>query len=137
MHDSVHDPKYQPQNTTEQMLVTALLGKLRGDAVEYFCKISKTWVPSTAENVIMHRQYRLKAKETSLPITPEMWAMLDDQWQYAAMDDNGDIYIFTDRPDKRAICWAYGSGDVVEITQILKIDITGIDWATSLTKRPA
>lgn len=64
------------------------------------------------------------------------WEWIDDRYQWAAMDEDGYLWLYTAEPQISAKRWCFEYGGYHYLNDILKIDTTGIDWRTSLTKRP-
>ncbi|WP_294833297.1 hypothetical protein [uncultured Gilliamella sp.] len=124
--------KLTPQNVKQEHLVQILLAKMQGIEVEFYSSLNKEWVTSGTRNVYVNTNYRIKTHE--LPITKEMWAMIDKEWKWAAKDVDGIIYFYTNEPlfcKDRLIC---DGGSYTK--SIFALDTDDIDWRQSLTKRP-
>lgn len=124
--------KLTPQNSEQEHMVQILLAKMQGFEVEHFaCGV---WCHSPSNYFDFKSIYRIKPHE--LPITREMWGMLDKKWKWAAKDENDQIYFYTDEPyvfgDYNY--WCVRGGRCIK--SILAINADGIDWQKSLTKRP-
>lgn len=124
--------KLTPQNSEQELMVQILLAKMQGFEVEHFaCGV---WRHSPSNYFDFKSIYRIKPHE--LPITREMWGMLDKKWKWAAKDENDQIYFYTDEPyvfgDYNY--WCVRGGRCIK--SILAINADGIDWRKSLTKRP-
>lgn len=124
--------KLTPQNSEQELMVQILLAKMQGFEVEHFaCGV---WCHSPSNYFDFKSIYRIKPHE--LPITREMWGMLDKKWKWAAKDENDQIYFYTDEPyvfgDYNY--WCVRGGRCIK--SILAINADGIDWRKSLTKRP-
>lgn len=67
------------------------------------------------------------------------WVLIDDKWQYAAMDENGIIWFFDEMPytdlDESSSEWLCPF-DADFTRNPLKIATEGVHWKYSLTKRP-
>ncbi|MDF7671143.1 hypothetical protein PT276_08065 [Orbaceae bacterium ESL0721] len=98
---------------------------------------SRGWVAHYAIRLpdLARKKYRIKPKATPLPIP---WEVIPSNWKFAAMDSDGEVFIFTGEPYilERGLQWWCRSAFEVRFADILKIDTTGIDWRKSLTKRP-
>jgi hypothetical protein len=82
---------------------------------------------------LLDRVYRLNpAPSTPLNLP---WEWIADHYQWAVMDEDHRVYVLVNKPRVVGKCWSK-SGSNFYLNMILKIDTTGIDWRTSLTKRP-
>lgn len=126
--------KLTPQYEEQEHMVQILLAKMQGIDVEFYDNLRDEWVTSTSYAVVVGENYRIKSHE--LPITKEMWAVIDKKWKFASMDENGKVYFCTDKPYLRLAenCWVVGCGHWQK--SILAINTDGIDWRKSLTRRP-
>ena len=126
--------KLTPQNTTQEHMIQILLAMMQGIDVEYYDVIDCRWTTASCKTVYLEFNYRVKPHE--LPITREMWAMIDKKWKWAAEDGNGDVYFHTAKPliSKSAGIWHTGGDELCRCA--LMINTNGIDWQKSLTKRP-
>lgn len=74
--------------------------------------------------------YRIKEKNYSLSIP---WELIDDTWQWAAMDEDGMVYFYVDEPNEGFSEW-YSDYDYVGSP--LKIETPNPEyWEKTLTKR--
>lgn len=126
--------KLKPQDAEQEHMVQILLAKMQGIEVELYDRIGKEWITSATSAVYVNTNYRIKSHE--LPITREMWAMIDKEWKWAAMDKDGVIYFYKDEPCIFADNDFWFPGDDSYHESILAINTDGIDWRKSLTKRP-
>ena len=124
--------KLTPQNAEQQHMVQILLAKMQGFEVEHFA--CGDWHHSPSNYFDFKSTYRIKSHE--LPITREMWAMIDEKWKWAAEDGSGDVYFYTAKPliSKSAGIWLSGGDEQCRCA--LMINTNGIDWRKSLTRRP-
>ena len=124
--------KLTPQNTEQEHMVQILLAKMQGVEVEHFAY--GVWCHSPSNYFNFESTYRIKSH--GLPITREVWAMIDKKWKWAAKDEHGPIYFYTDKPCIFAQngCWRVNNGDWLK--SILAINANSIDWRKSLTRRP-
>lgn len=82
-------------------------------------------------------EYRIaKPKATPLPITPEMWAMIDPKYKFAYLNHIGDVWFSMEE-----IKWNGGAWDLKGLISNhcespLAIDTAGIVPELSLTERP-
>ncbi|MDF7671131.1 hypothetical protein PT276_08005 [Orbaceae bacterium ESL0721] len=81
------------------------------------------------------KNYLINSKATPLPIP---WEIIPSKWKFAAMDFDGEVYMFNGEPYvlERGYHWSCRSEVDSRIVDIINIDTTGIDWRKSLTKRP-
>lgn len=124
--------KLTPQNTEQEHMVQILLAIMQGVAVEYYDVIDRRWETVSHKTIYLEFDYRIKSHE--LPITREMWAMIDKKWKWAAKDNDGGVWFYVDRPSKSDYCWSADSQGCALNALVLNTD--GIDWRKSLTKRP-
>ena len=125
--------KLTPQNAEQEHMIQIVLAKMQGFEVE-IQRPDGGWSTSTHDVMSIDLVYRIKSH--GLPITREVWAMIDKKWKWAAKDEHGPIYFYTNKP---CICissgqWCVGGGHCLK--SILAINTDGIDWQKSLTKRP-
>lgn len=72
-------------------------------------------------------------------INSDIWEMVDKDFEYMAMDANGDIYLYKYKPELEDDHWDADDRDedYEEISEyVLNIDTDNIDWRYSLVKRP-
>ena len=63
-----------------------------------------------------------------------MWAMIGEEWKWAAKDEDGRVWFYTKKPFIDDDFWISFPGKCAENVCVLKTN--GIDWRRSLTKRP-
>ena len=64
----------------------------------------------------------------------ELLEYLPEKYKYTAIDKDGDVYVYTDKPIKRKNLWGYGvSKEHLNISMNIK---NKPDWKKSLRKRP-
>ena len=124
--------KLTPQNAQQEHMVQILLAKMQGVEVELYDRIGKEWITSATSAVYVNTNYRIKSHE--LPITREMWAMIDEKWKWAAKDSDGEVYFYTNNPSLENCFWRCYFGE--HSGCVLSIDTDDIDWRKSLTRRP-
>lgn len=124
--------KLTPQNAEQEHMVQILLAKMQGLEVEFYDNYCEKWVTTIVSYINLDANYRIKSHE--LPITREMWAMIDKEWKWAAMDEEGDVWFYKEKPYNTGDCWYAGSWGYT--LNLLAIDTDGIDWRKSLTRRP-
>lgn len=80
--------------------------------------------------------YRTKPKEYKKLNVP--WRVIDETWKYAAMDDDGELFLFEEKPTWKNNLWIdyLEDGECIQLYNILKLDTTGIVAEHSLTQRP-
>ncbi|OCG33678.1 MULTISPECIES: hypothetical protein [unclassified Gilliamella] len=125
--------KLTPQNEHQEHMVQVLLAKMQGIRVEY--KVDDNdWCLAGHDCVSLDIKYRIVPQPTPLPISREMWAMINEKWKYAAMDKDGEVYFYINEPyaDKDDTDWNNSSGEYCR--SVLSFNIDGINWSLSLTK---
>ena len=124
--------KLTPQSAQQEHMVQILLAKMQGVEVELYDRIGKEWITSATSAVYVDTNYRIKSHE--LPITREMWAMIDKEWKWAAKDKDGEVCFYKEKPFKTNRYW-YAASDHYALN-VLTLNTDGIDWRKSLTRRP-
>ena len=124
--------KLTPQNAQQEHMVQILLAKMQGVEVELYDRIGEEWITSATSAVYVDTNYRIKSHE--LPITREMWAMIDKEWKWAAKDSDGDVSFYKEEPFIIGRYWCSMSDD--HALNVLTLNTDGIDWRKSLTRRP-
>ena len=76
-------------------------------------------------------EYRIKEKDYSLDIP---WEFIDDKWKWTAMDDDGLVYIYTEKPLLESDGWWYQSSQHAPLPLKIKPDVKF--WDKTLTERP-
>lgn len=78
------------------------------------------------------------SSERATPIKGIPWEVIDRKWNWAAMDDDGCICLYDNKPRRLSENWTYAGteDDYFYVQGYFKLDTTGVDWTTSLTKRP-
>lgn len=109
-----------------------------GKDIESKClRDADDWGSHEARLFLHDYEYRVaQPKATPLPITPEMWAMIDLRYEWAYLNQRGHVYFC-----KQKIKWDGGGWDTFgqaagHCESPLSIDTTGIIPELSLTKRP-
>lgn len=126
--------KLTPQNKHQEHTVQVLLAKMQGIPVEFGC--SNDWREVHSELAGFTFEYRIVQRPTPLPISHEMWRMINKKWKWAVKDKGGNVWFYTHEPSlgKEKDIWVCHAGDYCR--SILIINTDGIDWKQSLTKRP-
>ena len=124
--------KLTPQNAQQEHMVQILLAKMQGGEVELYDRFGKGWITSATSAVYLNTNYRIKSHE--LPITREMWAMIDKEWKLAAKDSDGKVSFYKEEPLIIGRYWCPISDD--HALNVLTLNTDGIDWRKSLTRRP-
>ena len=123
--------KLTPQNAQQEHMVQILLAKMQGVDVQILNPIGG-WSISTHDVICIDSIYRIKSHE--LPITREMWAMIDKEWKLAAKDSDGKVSFYKEEPLIIGRYWCPISDD--HALNVLTLNTDGIDWRKSLTRRP-
>lgn len=110
--------------------------------VEYTYSHGNSWYSKDSVCVEFYNDtiYRTKPKEYKKLDIP--WQHIDEKWKWAAMDGDGEIFLFEDKPNFEGCSstelWIISSskGKYANLHDILKLDTTGIVAEHSLTQRP-
>jgi hypothetical protein len=106
------------------------------DDVDMYDPTHHSWYPvpgSASPNsyIMLNGIYRtIHRKKMDIP-----WDMIRTEFNCAAMDEDGKIYLYSNAPSRRSVSWA-GDMNVQSCRCPLKIDTTGIEWRHSLVWRP-
>lgn len=125
-----------------QRILPAVQAGAEGKEIESrYLRAGDDWGTHTARMFLLDHEYRVaQPKATPLPITPEMWAMIDPVYKFAVLTKGScqsKIVVFTsDKPEFRGDSWGYAKVEDV-CSSPLAIDITGIVPELSLTERPS
>lgn len=98
------------------------------------------WLPKDTVIFNNDMQYRIaKPKATPLPITPEMWAMIDQKYKWAVLVkgafEKTNVVFTAEKPERNAEMWDF-SNVITLCFSPLTIDTTGIVPELSMTERP-
>jgi hypothetical protein len=126
--------KLTPQDEHQEHMVQILLAKMQGLTVE--SKIKNIWGWSNPSDIFLDSEYRIAPKLTPLALSREMWAMIDKKWNYAAMDRDGRVFFYNIKPHIDMVFKSWGNDSAHTVGCALAINIEGINWKQSLTKRP-
>ncbi len=87
-----------------------------------------------AQKIIdFYESNKKESEETSnVPdITPE-WDKIPEGFDFVAVDEDGEEYAFTSEPYSLSACWVKGAN----VFTGRKLNMAGIDWTKTLSKRP-
>ena len=90
------------------------------------------WIPNWnwEEN-----DYRIKPQPAPIPMTIP-WEAIDEKWQWAAMDSDGSVYLYTGQPLVAKAFWIDGDIGYHIGANCLKINKGTVSWDNSLQQRP-
>lgn len=78
--------------------------------------------------------YRVKEEDYTLDIP---WEMIDERWKWAAMDNDGRVYLYIEEPHTGSGQFGVDVWPVAEYASFLKISLPDTKhWDKTLTKRP-
>lgn len=83
-----------------------------------------------------------KVEESQPEVTPTQkklnipWSMIKSKFNYCAMDEDGDVRVFENKPFLNSTNWQDELGKWEYLSKILEIDTRGINWKESLCERP-
>lgn len=109
---------------------------------QFWNECFEEWQENTILNPIkIYRVIRPKEEDSSERATPIKgipWEVIDRKWNWAAMDMDGCICLYDNKPRRLSENWAYAGteDDYFYVQGYFKLDMTGVEWTTSLTKRP-
>ena len=97
------------------------------------------WIDTSYPEWWEFNKYRIKPKEQKKLNIP--WELIKPEFTQAAMDENGEVFVFTEEISLIATGGYWCSNDryvgkYTIISESLTIDTDGIDWKESLTQRP-
>lgn len=118
-----------PVTDQEKMLTMALLRKIRGQGLESY---QGKWVKARCNYISIDEDYRKLVEKTPLELP---WQFIKKEFNYAAMDEDGEIYVYEDIPAIKDGCWDHITSRLISYA-VLDIKTEGINWELSLTKRP-
>ena len=92
------------------------------------------WIVTNTPEWLPRSIYRLQPepmRDISLP-----WAALDARWQWAALDDGGNVWVYAELPDLGTSIWKTGHS-CLEVTDLFaNFDPGNKPWNESLIRRP-
>ena len=99
--------------------------------LQYWDKIDCMWIEKKGTLLGAEGIHRIKPKQKrQLPIP---WQFVKPEFEWAAMDEDRRIYVFTAEPFIDGDGWYHESYEAIAA---LTIDTTNINWKESLTQRP-
>lgn len=102
------DKSLTPQNDKERELIRVVLAAVRDEDVEYRNASKDGWQPAhKLQRMLYQNEYRITPKPTPLPISAEMWAMIDPKYKCAVMAPSGAVYFSAEKPEKLADSWSH------------------------------
>lgn len=102
---------------------------VEGDS-EYFSN-EGVWEESRNAFISLNSAYRTRQHKLEIP-----WEHIKPEFKWAAMDEIGDVYVYSTKPRMRTVEWRQEMGYSININELLNIDTSGIDWRESLAQRP-
>lgn len=116
-----------------------LLDALIDGKVEYLDQISNkfTHVASFKSMDFLNLFSVLRTKPVKRLAIP--WEHIKPEYRWAAMDRDGEVYIYDAQPTicKIEFFWGDNGSNYRAVDFLSSIDIEGIDWRDSLVERPA
>lgn len=122
-----------------QRILPVVQAGAEGKEIEFkYSRVNDSWNKKEGCGFGKDFEYRIaKPKATPLPITPEMWAMIDPRCKWAVMTNESDVlFIGGGTPKHDGNIWLFPDLEVAGITSF-DIDTTGIVPELSLTERPS
>ncbi len=118
-------------NSEDQLII---IEAVKNNNLQIYDGIRDSWRQDESKHVSTYEIYRTTPqKELNIP-----WELLHPKWEWAAMDEDLEVYVYEDEPEDSFNYWYNPRGDYLKITDLFAnpIDIGGIDWEESLTQRP-
>ena len=124
------------KSTAEKVAV--MQAYLSGEALEATTDDVSSWVEwGTHQEPTWNWEkcdYRVKEEDHTLDIP---WEVVDEKWKWAAMDDDGRVYLYTGEPHPDSGQFVEDTWQEVAGTSFLKIRLPDTKhWDKTLTKRP-
>lgn len=122
-----------------QRILPVVQAGAEGKEIEFkYSRVNDSWNKKEGCGFGKDFEYRIaQPKATPLPITPEMWAMIDPRCKWAVMTNDYDVlFIGGGTPKHDGNIWLFPDLEVAGITSF-DIDTTGIVPELSLTERPS
>lgn len=119
-------------NTADKIKV--MQAYLEGEEIEFRRNDEGEWKTGEPAWNWVSCNYRVKERDYSLDI---LWELIEDEWKWAAMDGNGRVFIYTEKPKSKPTPgrWVSSGGDYSRYPlKISKPDVKY--WAKTLTERP-
>ena len=118
--------------TAEQM--KEIVDAIRTGRIEWYSEFNGGWRPVNCGLTVLSAIYRVRTpQEDDTPIRGIPWLSVKDKYKWAAMDMSGAVYLYLEKPTLREVMW---EGEELIGTDAFKFDLDGVEWNTSLTKRP-
>jgi hypothetical protein len=130
MEEFLNENKIQFKDLTDEEKLLIINEKMKGN-VEY--SLGNGWDQALDFELSFKYIYRTKPKPIKKLNIP--WQFIKPEFKWAAMDNDGEVYLHIDKPSFGSQDWVTNSG-YCRIDHKLNIDTTGVDWKTSLTQRP-
>ena len=126
-----------PADDLKTVVVSSLLGDHVVEVLLDGGWVKKETPYGVCTNLRPESVYRVSRKVTLIPLDIP-WKHIVGIWKYAAMDENGDVFLYDDKPylAEGTKVWQQTSGYRWFVDQHLNINTDGINWETSLTVRP-
>lgn len=130
MKEFLNKNKRQFKDLTDEEKLLIINEKIKGN-VELFRINPKVWSNAGKDSIAFYTVYRTKpTKKLDIP-----WQFIKPEFKWAAIDENGDIFLHIDKPVLGNSYWL-NYAPCKRINDTVNIDTTGVDWKTSLTQRP-
>lgn len=101
-------------------------------SVEFYRESFGEWVVLDSTQIDLDIAYRTKpAKKLNIP-----WEIIKPEYKWAAMDEDGEVCLYTTKPELGQRYWFFLGDGLVQALSVLDVDTTGISWENSLTQRP-
>lgn len=130
MKEFLNKDKRQFKDLTDEEKLLIINEKMKGN-VEY--TLGSIWDKASDFEIRFNYVYRTKPKPAKKLDIP--WQFIKPEFKWAAIDENGDIFLHIDKPVLGNSYWL-NYAPCKRINDTVNIDTTGVDWKTSLTQRP-
>ena len=96
------------------------------------------WQPTNPQWAYSSIYRAVKPAPEPLWVAPEVWAVLDKKWQWAARDQDGQIWLYDSEPETSFDTWVFDGDDCMNANSIAPhlIRPGTVTWDQSLIQRP-
>lgn len=130
MKEFLNENKRKFIDLTDEEKLLIINEKIKGN-VELIRAGNDMWSVAGISDITFNVIYRTKpTKKLDIP-----WQFIKPEFKWAAIDENGDIFLHIDKPVLGNSYWL-NYAPCKRINDTVNIDTTGVDWKTSLTQRP-
>lgn len=102
------------------------------DNLEHYCWVKKQWTPRERVDIDFYDSvvYRIAAQPLIVP-----WSAIDDQWNWAAANFDGKVWLYSDRPALEKLSWVASKGASYAANGVIVFTRGARPWDDSLVGR--